>query len=121
MTPGCTLRDAIQAANDNASGPNGCNGDDGGGTGVDTILLQGGKTYKLTLHAAPEDSNASGDLDISGGGGTIIRSSGPGLATIDADSTIFPGPPDSNGGGRSTSSRGQAPSPSMGFAFRAGR
>ncbi len=96
--PGCTLRDAIQAANDNASAANGCNGDNGGGTGVDTILLQGGQTYKLTLHAAPENANASGDLDITGGGGTIIRSSGPGLATIDADSTTFPGPADDQRG-----------------------
>ena len=96
--PGCTLRDAIQAANDNTSDPNGCNGDDGGGTGLDTILLQGGQTYGLTLHAAPEDSNATGDLDITGGGGTTIRSSGPGLATIDASGAVFPGPLDSQRG-----------------------
>jgi CSLREA domain-containing protein len=89
---GCTLRDAIQSANTNASIANGCNGDNGGGTGNDTILLQGGQTYKLTQHATPEDDNATGDLDVTGGGITTIRSVGSGLATIDADSNQFPGP-----------------------------
>ena len=70
----------------------------GGGTGADTILLEGGKTYTLTHHAVPEDANASGDLDISGGGGTTIRSTGTGLATIDAASASFPGPPDATRG-----------------------
>jgi CSLREA domain-containing protein len=84
--PGCTLRDAIQAANTNTSDPNGCNGDT---AGADTIVLQGGKTYSLSLHAV-DDTNAKGDLDITGP--LTIRSSGPGLATIDAGSNTFPGP-----------------------------
>ncbi len=96
---GCTLRDAILAANTNAhaggTGGLGCDGDNGGGTGVDTILLQGGQTYALGLRQAlDEDSNAAGDLDITGGGGTIIRATGTGLATVDAGNTVFPGPAD---------------------------
>lgn len=84
--PGCTLRDAVQAANTNSSDPNGCDGDN---AGADTIVLQGGKTYSLSLHAV-DDTNAKGDLDITGP--LTIRSSGPGLATIDAGSDTFPGP-----------------------------
>jgi CSLREA domain-containing protein len=92
----CSLREAVQTANTNLTGLGlGCNGDT---AGADVILLQGGVTYKLTSHAVPEDANASGDLDITGGGGTTIRSVGPGLATIDADSTTFPGPADNTRG-----------------------
>ena len=94
---GCNLRDAVTAANTNAPFSE-CPGDNGGGTGADTILLEGGKSYTLTHHAVPEDANASGDLDISGGGGTTIRSTGTGLATIDAASASFPGPPDETRG-----------------------
>ncbi len=85
--PGCTLRDAVQAANTNTSQPNGCNGDN---AGADTIVLEGGKTYLLSLHGV-DNTNAKGDLDISGP--VTIRSSGPGLATINAFSNVFPGPP----------------------------
>lgn len=84
---GCTLREAVQSANTNVPGAD-CNADT---AGADTIVLEAGLTYKLTNHAAPESANASGDLDITGGGGTTIRSDGPGLATIDADSVLFPG------------------------------
>jgi CSLREA domain-containing protein len=84
---GCTLRDAIDSANQNKSIANGCNGDN---AGADTIILQGGKTYRLSLHAVDEN-NAKGDLDITGP--VTIRSAGPGLATIDAASNTFPGPP----------------------------
>jgi hypothetical protein len=83
---GCTLRDAVEAANDNASDPNGCNGDN---AGADTIILQSGQTYMLTQHGV-DDTNAKGDLDVVGP--VTIRSSGPGLATIDARSNIFAGP-----------------------------
>jgi CSLREA domain-containing protein len=87
----CTLREAVSTANDNLAGVGlGCNGDT---AGLDTILLQGGQTYVLTRHALPDDTNVNGDLDVTGGGGTIIRSAGPGLATIDADSNVVPGPP----------------------------
>src|SRR5436309_14884197 len=56
----CSLREAVQSANTNT--------DVGGCThigtyGADTILLGGGD-YDLTLKAAPEDRNASGDLDV---------------------------------------------------------
>jgi CSLREA domain-containing protein len=84
---GCTLRDAVQSANLNTSIVNGCNGDN---AGADTIVLQSGLTYNLKLHAV-DDTNAKGDLDITGP--VTIRSSGPGLATIDANSNTFPGPP----------------------------
>jgi len=90
---GCTLREAVKSANTNTPGAN-CNADT---AGADTIVLQAGQTYKLTNHAAPEDANVSGDLDITGGGGTTIRSDGPGLATIDADSVVFPGDDDFRG------------------------
>jgi hypothetical protein len=91
----CALREAVEAANTNAT-VSGCPGDSGGGTGLDTILLQGGQTYTLSLrNAVDDDTNAFGDLDITGGGGTIIRRTGAGLATIDAGNTIAPfGPPD---------------------------
>ena len=90
---GCTLREAVRSANTNVPGAD-CNADT---AGADTIVLEAGLTYKLTNHAAPEDANVSGDLDITGGGGTTIRSAGPGLATIDADSILFPGDDDFRG------------------------
>ena len=90
---GCTLREAVKSANTNVPGAD-CNADT---AGADTIVLEAGRTYKLTNHAAPEDANASGDLDITGGGGTTIRSAGSGLATIDADSVLFPGDDDFRG------------------------
>ena len=85
---GCTLRDAIQAANTNSSGGSlGCAGDN---AGADTIILQSGKTYVLSTHGL-DDTNATGDLDISGP--VTVRSSGPGLARIDAASNTAPGQP----------------------------
>ena len=84
---GCTLRDAVQSANLNQTIPNGCNGDN---AGADVIVLQSGKTYVLSTHGI-DDANAVGDLDISGP--LTIRSSGPGLARIDAVSNTSPGPP----------------------------
>ena len=89
----CTLREAVSTANDNLTGVGlGCNGDT---TGLDTIVLQGGQTYVLTMrNATDEDASTFGDLDITGGGGTIIRSTGIGLATVDAGNTIVPGPAD---------------------------
>jgi CSLREA domain-containing protein len=86
---GCTLRDAVQAANINAPFSD-CNGNN---AGADTIVLGSGKTYKLTQHAS-DDTNAKGDLDITGQ--TTIESDGSGLATIDAASNIFPGIPDAD-------------------------
>jgi CSLREA domain-containing protein len=84
---GCTLRDAVQAANTNAPFSD-CNGDN---AGADTIVLQGGKTYTISQHAV-DDTNAKGDLDITGP--VTIRSSGPGLATINAGNTFSAGGPE---------------------------
>src|SRR5512134_832014 len=84
----CGLREAVTAANDNADF-GGCDGD---AAGADVIVLQGSSTYVLTRHVAgDDDTNLNGDLDVLGGGGTTIRSSGPGLATIDANSDAVPG------------------------------
>jgi CSLREA domain-containing protein len=70
----CTLREAVDAANTNATvNPGGVGGDDcpaGTGTGEDTIVLAPSTTYTLT-GAANDDNNASGDLDIMYGGGTV--------------------------------------------------
>ena len=90
----CALREAVTAANTNADF-GGCDGDT---AGADTIVLEAGQTYTLIRHDVPDNTNLSGDLDITGGGGTTIRSGGPGLATIDADSTVFPGPADDTRG-----------------------
>ncbi|MBN1890602.1 MAG: CSLREA domain-containing protein [Thermoflexales bacterium] len=77
----CTLREAIQAANTDAKVDR-CPA----GSGADTILLPAG-IYTLTLAGAGEDSNATGDLDITapltiagvGPGQTIIN---PGAGTV---------------------------------------
>ncbi len=75
---GCSLREAIQAANtDGAYG--GC----GAGSGTDTINLPGG-TYTLSITGASEDSNATGDLDINSA--IIIQGAGAGSTTLDGDS-----------------------------------
>jgi hypothetical protein len=73
---GCTLRDAVSAANNNA--PFGeCNGD---AAGPDTIVLQSGHTYQLQNLGGVEDLNASGDLDVTGT--TTITTDGAAPATI---------------------------------------
>ncbi len=73
---GCSLREAVSAANSNA--PVGvCNGD---AAGPDTIVLQSGHTYELQNLGGVEDANASGDLDITGT--TTIRTDGGAPATI---------------------------------------
>jgi CSLREA domain-containing protein len=80
----CALREAVIAANINASF-GGCPGDT---VGADTIILQAGQTYKLTRHGVEDDVTGTtglGDLDIAGQ--LTIQSAGSGLATIDADST----------------------------------
>jgi len=68
----CTLREAITKANNHA--------------GIDTIVLQGGKTYGLSLSnlAGEEDANATGDLDVVRS--LTIKSSNAKLATVDANS-----------------------------------
>ena len=55
---GCSLREAIQAANTDAAF-GGCTA----GNSADTINLPAG-TYTLTRAGVDEDSNATGDLDV---------------------------------------------------------
>jgi CSLREA domain-containing protein len=71
----CSLREAIQAANANAA-VDACPA----GSGADTITLAAG-TYTLALAGAPEDANASGDLDIT----ETLTISGAGAATTSVD------------------------------------
>jgi CSLREA domain-containing protein len=82
---GCTLRDAVQAANTNAAFSD-CPGDN---AGADTIILRSGQTYGLSRHGV-DNTNGVGDLDVTGQ--TTIRTDGPGLATIDAQNNITPPP-----------------------------
>ncbi len=85
---GCSLREAVQAANtDTAFG--GCTA----GTGNDVILVPSG-TYVLSLAGAGEDSNATGDLDLgsnleivgAGAGDTVVDGGG-----IDRVFHVLPG------------------------------
>jgi CSLREA domain-containing protein len=80
---GCSLREAVRASNTSAAF-GGCP------AGVpkkdDTIVLQSGQTYGLSIAGGNEDSNATGDLDIFDETVTI-QASGPGRATIDATGT----------------------------------
>ena len=70
----CSLRQAVKAANtDTAVG--GCSA----GSGADVITLHRGSTYSLGIAGRDEDSDATGDLDVSGP--TTIKGSG---ATLDA-------------------------------------
>lgn len=64
----CTLRDAVNAANVHA--------------GPDTVLLKGGKAYRLSVPGTGEDTDVSGDLDVLET--LTIRSSNRRRAMIDA-------------------------------------
>ncbi len=75
--PGCSLREAITAAERDAEF-GGCLA----GNDDDTIRLTGGETYVRTLAAPGEDGNAGGDFDVRGE--ITISVLGPGRATIDA-------------------------------------
>jgi hypothetical protein len=69
----CTLREAVIAAN--------------ASTSSDKIILEAGKTYKLSRANAPgpsEEAAATGDLDINGGSLTIQSSEKQRLAKIKA-------------------------------------
>jgi CSLREA domain-containing protein len=63
---GCTLREAVIAANDR--------------TGADTIVLRSGRTHVLEIPGADDDA-VLGDLDLLGP--TTIRASGRRRATVD--------------------------------------
>jgi len=65
---GCTLREAIIAANARA--------------GADVVELRSGRTYALEQVGAGEDAAATGDLDITGP--TTLRTSKRPRATVDA-------------------------------------
>jgi CSLREA domain-containing protein len=75
----CSLREAVQAASTNM--PFGGCATGGGGFTTDTVELGSNPSnFKYTLTGAPnEDSNATGDLDITGGGPVVINGS------VDAD------------------------------------
>lgn len=65
----CSLREAIQAAQTNApydTCPAGSNVD------TDTIILESGKTYTLTMLGSNDESNAFGDLDFNTNGGALL-------------------------------------------------
>ncbi len=75
--PGCTIRDAITAANSNAA-VGGCAA---GGVGSDTIELPAGVTITLTVPDSPDPSEPRGlpiitsEIVINGNGATVERSS----------------------------------------------
>jgi CSLREA domain-containing protein len=59
---GCSLREALTAANRNTHGPGGdCAA--GSATGTDKIVVPGGAHYRLTRKGVREEKNATGDLD----------------------------------------------------------
>lgn len=66
---GCTLREAVIAANNRA--------------GADTIVLRSGRTYRLQIAGPLEGDAGTGDLDLHGP--TTVRSSARKPATVDAD------------------------------------
>jgi CSLREA domain-containing protein len=73
---GCSLREAIQAANtDSAFG--GCTA----GSGADTIVVPAG-TYVLARTGVDEDLNATGDLDVRAS--LTISGAGAGQTVVDA-------------------------------------
>ncbi len=80
----CSLREAVQATNDDAdvNGADDCDHD--GGSGLDTIIL-GSDTYVVS-GADGDDSNLNGDLDLRlGTGGLTIDGAGQGSTILDSD------------------------------------
>ena len=75
----CSLREAISNANSDTAGQADC------GVGADTIILEAGQTYTLSIGGTGEDSNATGDLDITDTDGLTIETNLTfGTATINA-------------------------------------
>jgi CSLREA domain-containing protein/uncharacterized repeat protein (TIGR02543 family) len=77
---GCALREAIQAANTGSSF-GGCTI---AGTSGDTIIVLPAGIYTLTRTGGGEDSNATGDLDITATHRIIINGAGQATTIIDA-------------------------------------
>ena len=73
---GCSLREAIQAANTDAAF-GGCTA----GSGADVITVPA-NTYTLTIGGVGDNTNAIGDLDILEG--VTINGAGAGTTVIDA-------------------------------------
>lgn len=81
----CTLREAITAANNNATSGSSV-GECAAGGASDLVLVPAGH-YRLTFSApAPEDNNLAGDLDITASLVTI-RGAGAGVTIIDGNGT----------------------------------
>jgi hypothetical protein len=64
----CSLREALNAANSHP--------------GADTVVLEGGKTYNLTIPRGTNGDANSGDLDVVGE--VTVKRSGPRRATVNA-------------------------------------
>jgi CSLREA domain-containing protein len=78
---GCSLREAVIAANANSTGPG---GDCAKGAGADTISVPASNThYKLTIAGVGEDAAAKGDLDITGA--VTITGAGAGKTIVDGN------------------------------------
>ncbi len=73
---GCSLREAVQAANTDAAF-GGCSA----GAGADTIPLAAG-IYQISLPGA-ETNNVNGSIDVLSTAGTTISHTGPGSTVID--------------------------------------
>ena len=67
----CSLREAVQAANDNDA-VGGCPK----GSGADDTIELGRGNFKLTIPSTNEDLNANGDLDVDGGKVTFVGKGG---------------------------------------------
>ena len=80
--PGCSLREAVEAANDNTTGPGAdCTAGQPSPT-VDRIVLPANDSaIELTLTGAKEDAGLTGDLDVESD--VLIDGAGQGLSIID--------------------------------------
>lgn len=79
---GCSLREAVIAANANSAGPGGDCAK--GAAGADTISVPASNThYKLTIAGAGEDAAAKGDLDITDA--VTIVGAGEGKTIVDGN------------------------------------
>jgi CSLREA domain-containing protein len=81
----CSLREAVQAANTDATPFPGA-GECAAGSGNDTIDVPAGH-FTLTHTGPPENGNATGDLDIFAGGTLTIVGAGAGTTIIDGNGT----------------------------------